>query len=443
MRSEKRKTQETNSNTTPESASDEIYPGHLTFGELTKKSSFIKTLPQLRNDVPDYVRGHLDDIVKDLTRPQKKHFLKVVASLSDDQYHHVLTHITRMFDKRHERSHQFYLRRGVCFFRIGILILAGDHPHTKEQTHAWRPRPPIVPQIKMPDVFQTHGRRYRPPIVSQTKTPGVVDLTFGSPEWLELIERLENLPLELYDMIKEWVFNSVNYYYPHHDHHSGVYDAGKCSKQWLQGEHLEMFQAPAQGQNQSQQTFCNTLYVIGAGDVAATTKFITHASAKLQKELYRLKLIFSREDFYITTMESERPTGNYQGLCDEFLLFMDADRPHTRDSWSDTTDCPKVWIQKIDLLRWQLKTDIKELELDLTNAYTPDGKYMGLRIARRFIFKEDEIPEVTIRAPSIEQELQIHRVILEANGIVFDDSSEDGSVSEEIVPQLEILAFDE
>ena len=415
LRSEKRvetpnktsRPQTTNSN------DDKIYPGHSTFGELTKTSSYVKTLQHLRNDVPNDVRDHLDDIVQDMTRSQKKHFLKVLASLSDDQYQHILTHIAFIFDLRGLGAARDYMPRVVYFFRIGIRILAGEHPHTKVKTYAQSPRVPIAPQIKKPDV---------------------VDLPYGSPEWLEFQERLDSLPLELYDMIKELVSWNVTIY-PHHDH-SGVYDADKCSKEWLQGELLEMYRSIAQERSNSQGLFWDKTYVIGSGSAAATMKFITHAPVKLR--MYRFKLIIGREDFYVSA--AERPFGNYHGVIDEFLLFMDADRPRPGG-------CREAWVAKIEFLLRLKKTDMNQLDVDLTDAYSPEGTYMGEKIARCFIF-QGFVPELTIHAPSIELELQILQIILKANGVdypqkppkVIDYASAAG---EQLAPPLATLTIED
>ena len=447
----KSKPQKTNSDRASEPVCDKIYPGHATFGELTNTSSHTRSLQHLRNDVPDDVRDHLDDIIYDLSRSEKKHFLKVISSLSDDQYHHVTTHIASMFDFR---ECQYRLRRGRYFFRIGMRILAGAHPRARD------PRLSITPSIKMPEI----------------------GITLETPEWLELQERLNNLPLEIFDMIKEIAVEDIlvnTSIYPHHDR-SGTYNAAKSSEEWLPCELLKAFRLEKQRKAISKRLFRDNMYVVGPGDVVATTKFLTQSRERLQKKIRRLQLILNHEDFYVSA--SDRPLGNYKGLWDEFLLFMNADRPcydrprshlfcgFTRprnQTLEDSIECPEAWIAKLDIVLERTKADIKELVLDLTDAYSPDGMYVGEKIARWVRFKRGRVPKLQIRAPTIELEAKIRQVILDMNGldmnglepkkptIVTDYASQaareasapqvamSGSVNphEESVPQLQIQSF--
>ena len=426
------KSQKTTSNKKSNPVCDKIYPGHPEFSELTNKISYPKTLNHLRNDVPDDVRKHLDDAIDEMNRSQKKHFLKVIASLSDDQYHHVITHIASMFDFRQSGSASWCLRRGLFFFRIGMRVLAGEHPHTKVRTKAQSPRLPIAPQIKKRDV-------------------GPVE---GSSEWLKLQENLNNLPLELFDMIKEAVIDNLllGPIYPHHDL-DGVYSPGKSENEWLPCKLLELYRTEAKKKSISSRMLRDNVYVIGAGDIAATTNFIKHSSARRQKQMCRFQLILGREDYYISA--AERSFGSYKGLCDEFLLFMDTDRPPyyppleildllhlltaiaphdvlnprglnaprnaevgrpRHPTEEDTINCVQAWSDKIEFLLREADIPISHLDIDLTDAYLPDGTYMGDKIARWFRFKKG-IPNLTIRAPSVELEEEIRQVIMAANGV--------------------------
>lgn len=88
----------------------------------------------------------------------------------------------------------------------------------------------------------------------------------------------------------------------------------------------------------------------------------------------RFRLVFSRTDFFVPSKVEV-----LRGYCDEWLLFMEYKQlPYISTA---ETDCLHTWIQKADLLLNNDKIDIQKLTLAFTDAYSPDGTFLGEQIA--------------------------------------------------------------
>ena len=366
---------------------DLIYPTHSRWGAKGKipvltTSTYPKTLDLFRAKIPNREVHFYDIIIAGINKSQKAHLEQTVSGWSDDQFEL----LTRKFEE---------LNHYQC--GAAIRILAGEHAYLKAKKHEAD--------------FTSRETK------NKFKQAGPEE---SSQDWKMLQSRIHALPPELFQMVKSWTFHGMFLADIAVDLNAWPLNARKCIRDQL---NILSPLDKASYQAYKDRILVENLWTISSGGTTSgSTSPIFHPSRicnffgqiprAQRSKISRLKVSFTQQDYFY--LEPVRQA-ELEGFCDEWQLSMFL--PHLEDRKIPFHMLCDSWIAKADCLAhildpiFSVSLRLKELILDVKDAWGPDGIFYGACTALYLPMVETDV--VSVEAPTTDAAEKIRRILVD------------------------------
>lgn len=359
------------------------YPGHPTWGRVLKRRSCYKSLEGVQARLTSAVAQEVAEIVSTLNESDRCTLRLTIIYLSDEQ-----------FDCMASRMQILTLGK----LAFGIKLLARIHPSPMDHS-------------LFPDLPETARKRKKEIKSGPDEATG---------EWSMLQQRVNILPLELFDMIKVMTLDSafIGDIFPCQK--SGVVVKDACIGEDINLKALGLIDRHTR-QQYAERVWAENLWVLSTGANDNYPNPLGCLSPGVRRKIKRVLLEFSSEDFQYSNFVSDLSWHIFRRTkqpTDKWILFMEFDEKHNLAAANRAiaSELLQIWEERASDI---IGLELDELILDFKGTWRPDGSFLGVKLAKGLRrFRWDSTPWETrpwalkVEAPTAKLADTIHRILV-------------------------------